>query len=163
MRPGGGGGFCPVRSQSWLRHDEVTPSIPEICRRDQVLHHRDRQQGRPSASGLEQVGHEEHLWDTQEGLALIFKNKRPQRNTGGSRKVDRSVVHLPQYHTAARGVGIRKDRVAYRAQRNRRGVRKWIHSLCSRPPGPPVGTQPAHRWGGACGPRPGTGRCRRTS
>lgn len=75
-------GFCPVGSQSLLRHDEVTPSIPEVCRRDQILHHWDRQQGRPSAFGLEQVGHKEHLWNMQKGFALISKHKRHQRNTG---------------------------------------------------------------------------------
>lgn len=46
--------------QAWLRHDEVAP-ISDVCRRNQILHHWDRQQGGPPAFGLEQVGHEEHL------------------------------------------------------------------------------------------------------
>lgn len=37
------------------------------------------------------------------------------------------------------------------------------HSLRSRPPGLPVQNQPGRQWGGACGQRRGTSRCKRTS
>lgn len=142
-------GLCTVRLQSLLCHDEVTPSISEVRGRDQILHHRDRQQGRPSAFGLEQVGHEEHLRSTQKGFALIFKNKRHQRGTwgervgGGGADPQREVwtqsrPSANRWPTCPSGMEIQINRLAYRAQRNRRGVTKWIHSLCSRPPGLPV-------------------------
>lgn len=125
-----GGGVGGWWFQSSLRHDEVA-TISDVCGRNQVLHHREGQQGGPPASELEQVGHEEHLRGERRRGALISQHQRHQRENISAELEEE--------------------------------VWKQMHSLRSRPPAPPGRNQPGRRWGGACGRRPGTGRCRRTS